>query len=100
MTEEEQELQTPWHQTVIFGLGILEENVNLWVWQECVANGDVQKLKLVLYAEFKILSALTHEVCVYCNATSMEEENSHCIICMCQSILMILFKKKVKKSPV
>lgn len=69
MTGEEQQSQTLWHQTVIFGPGIPEENGNLWVWQECVANGDVQKLKLVLYAEFKILSALMHEINVCCHAT-------------------------------
>jgi len=62
-------LQTPWDQTVIFGPGIPEQNESLWVWLGCVANGAVQKLKLVLYAEFKILSALMHEINVLCSAT-------------------------------
>lgn len=68
-TGEERALQTLRDQIVIFGPGIPEENGNLWVWQECVANGDVQKLKLALYAEFKILSSLVHEINVCCSAT-------------------------------
>lgn len=62
-------MQIPWNQAATFGPGIPEENESLWVWQECVANGAVQKLKLVLYAEFKILSTLMHEISVCCSTT-------------------------------
>lgn len=98
-TGEEKELQILWDQTVILGPDIPEENVNLWVWQECVANGAVQKLKLVLYAEFKTFSALMHEIYVSCSATWLNTVwrnktlTVFYFVCNCQSILLVFFKK-------
>lgn len=103
-TGEEKELQILWDQTVILGPDIPEENVNLWVWQECVANGAVRKLKLVLYAEFKILSALMHEIYVSCSATWLNAVwrnktlTVFYFVCKCQSVLLVFFKR-TKKNP-